>query len=289
MLPMEIIDTHVHFWDRAKPFNAWLDSPSDFCGDCDAINHSYLPSHYRQDTQGKVAKAIHVEAATPSYARQEVEWFLQLAKTEPLLQGMLAGVQLASDEAPALLDFYASEPLVKGVREIFITSPGSTASEAEQIYSNQRWSERFGQLGKQGLNFDLLVSGQQLEVTYHFLKRFPETVTVLEHFCLPGAEGVSTWQAGMRNLAELTQVNVKLSAPAMLGWLWGGFSFNESVLFLLETFGVERCLFGSNFPVDKLYQNFSEHFSQYEKLLITLSEDERHALLVRNAERIYRV
>ncbi len=124
---MEIIDAHVHFWDRSKPYNGWLDSSSnDFLGEIVPISHSYLPGDYLADINDfTVRKAIHIEAASPMYAAQEVEWLVGLTKLEPLLQGVVAGIELASEQVTNQLSCYSEEPLVKGVRDIIARGAAS--------------------------------------------------------------------------------------------------------------------------------------------------------------------
>ncbi len=169
------------------------------------------------------------------------------------------------------------------------SSPQANKAQAQRLFDNQRWRRGFAALARLNLSFDLQISWQQLEAGYNFLKNFPETVVVIDHFGFPAANALEVWREGMQKLAQLPNIFVKLSGLAMLNWPAQGLILTDLTNFLLEAFGIERCLFGSNFPVDKLYVSFEQSFSGYQKALAGLSAVELQAVLKTNAERVYRI
>jgi predicted TIM-barrel fold metal-dependent hydrolase len=101
--------------------------------------------------------------------------------------------------------------------------------------------------------------------------------------------GLQAWRTGMEALAQRPNVAVKISGLAMLDWQWTTDSLRPFVQQTLEIFGPERCLFASNFPVDRLFGAFARQYSAYESLTATLSVAERVQVFATNAERIYRI
>jgi predicted TIM-barrel fold metal-dependent hydrolase len=101
--------------------------------------------------------------------------------------------------------------------------------------------------------------------------------------------GLQAWRVGMQALAQQQNVAVKISGLAMLDWQWTLDSLRPFVLQTIELFGTERCLFASNFPVDRLFGSFARHYGAYQTLTATLSATERAQVFVTNAERIYRI
>jgi predicted TIM-barrel fold metal-dependent hydrolase len=101
--------------------------------------------------------------------------------------------------------------------------------------------------------------------------------------------GLQAWRAGMQALAQQPNVTVKISGLAMLDWHWTTNSLRPFVLQTLEIFGPERCMFASNFPVDRLFGSFTRQYGAYQSLTAHLSTSERDQVFAGNAERIYRV
>ena len=122
--------------------------------------------------------------------------------------------------------------------------------------------------------------------------RHPDTPMILNHTGMPAdrdAAGLQAWRTGMQALAQQPNVAVKISGLAMLDWQWTIESLRPFVLQTLDIFGTERCLFASNFPVDRLFGSFARQYGAYQSLTATLSPTERAQLFASNAERIYRI
>jgi predicted TIM-barrel fold metal-dependent hydrolase len=103
------------------------------------------------------------------------------------------------------------------------------------------------------------------------------------------AVGLQAWRVGMQALAQRPNVAVKISGLAMLDWQWTTDSLRPFVQQTLEIFGPDRCLFASNFPVDRLFGAFARQYGAYQSLTATLSATERVKVFAANAERIYRI
>jgi predicted TIM-barrel fold metal-dependent hydrolase len=102
-------------------------------------------------------------------------------------------------------------------------------------------------------------------------------------------EGIQRWQRGMRKLAAASNVVVKISGLGTVDWKWTVERIRPFVLQTIESFGVSRCMFASNFPVDKLYNNFDTLYGAFREITKHFSADERECLFRDNAARYYRL
>jgi predicted TIM-barrel fold metal-dependent hydrolase len=121
---------------------------------------------------------------------------------------------------------------------------------------------------------------------------FPDTPIIINHTGLPAdrsAEGLAAWRAAMAQVAECSNVAVKISGIGVPGQAWTADANREVVMTTIDLFGVERCLFASNFPVDGLCASFDEIFDGFDAITRGFSHDERQQLFHDNAVRIYAI
>ncbi|MGF6639659.1 amidohydrolase family protein [Paraburkholderia tuberum] len=102
-------------------------------------------------------------------------------------------------------------------------------------------------------------------------------------------EEIEGWKQGMKSLASAPNVFCKISGLGMGDWKWTVDSIRPFVLHAIEAFGANRCMFASNFPVDKLFSSYDAVFNAFKEITQEFSSDERRALFHDNAERVYRL
>jgi predicted TIM-barrel fold metal-dependent hydrolase len=100
---------------------------------------------------------------------------------------------------------------------------------------------------------------------------------------------IEGWKRGMTSLASADNVFCKISGLGMGDWKWTEDSIRPFVLHAIEAFGVNRCMFASNFPVDRLFSSYDAVFDAFKAITRDFSADERRALFHDNAERVYRL
>jgi predicted TIM-barrel fold metal-dependent hydrolase len=100
---------------------------------------------------------------------------------------------------------------------------------------------------------------------------------------------IDGWKKGMKLLASASNVSCKISGLGMADWKWTVDSIRPFVLDAIDAFGVERCMFASNFPVDKLFSSYDAVFDAFKAMTNDFSDSERRALFHDNAERVYRL
>ena len=142
------------------------------------------------------------------------------------------------------------------------------------------------------MSFDVQVYYQQMPDVAAMARRNPDVQFILDHAGMAAerdAAGITGWRQGMRLLADCPNVAVKLCGYGMLDLHWTVDSIRPFVLEPIDWFGKERCMFASNFPVDRLMATYDRLWNAYREIAAGCSADESHALFYANAERIYRL
>lgn len=185
-------------------------------------------------------------------------------------------------------------PVDPGVRQEAWFDPASTRADIprEDLLSNPAWQEGYRALAEFGLSFDLLVWPAQLPQAAAIAAETPTVPVVLEHLGLPDPArdaGLRTWRTGIAALAELRHACVKLSAFSWLGNPRDERAVRSVVSELLAVFGPQRCMVGSNFPVEGLAGDFGSLYELVLASLRDLSNEQRADVLAGTARRFYRI
>jgi predicted TIM-barrel fold metal-dependent hydrolase len=289
--PLKIVDAHHHLWDLGAVSYPWLEAevdPTGPIGDYSALQRDYLVTSYLSDigSNGVVA-SVHVQAeCDPADPVAETRWLQAVADRHGLPNAIVGGVKLESEDAESVLAGHREAPLFRGVRQMLDRGDG------RQLLSNDRWRRGLRLLARHDLSFDLQVTSDQLEDAAALATQNDDIVFVLNHCGWPAdrsAAGLDQWRRGIRALSALPHVFVKVSGLAMFDRDLTPESAQPIVGELFDAFGVERCLFGSNFPVDKLFVSYDEVRRCLMECTRTLSVPERNAFFYDNAYRVYRL
>ena len=149
-----------------------------------------------------------------------------------------------------------------------------------------------GAMAERGLSLQADTPFTRMPELGALANRFPRMWFMLGHTGLPeerSAGYVEAWRRGLRDLARRDNVVVKISGLGMGDHPWTVESIKPFVLEAIEAFGVERCMFGTNWPVDRLYSSLPDLVDAYRTLIADLSPAEQRDLLLHNAERFYRM
>ncbi|MEX0923368.1 MAG: amidohydrolase family protein [Rhodovibrionaceae bacterium] len=296
---LRIVDAHHHLWDLEKHFYPWLSPdplPPAMAGDCTPIAKTYGVEDYLADAAGQnLIKSVHVEAGFDYTAPlDETRWLQELADAHDFPQGIVAKASLQEPEVEALLAAQREHRNVRGIRHMvsWHEVPKNTFIDRPDLLTDSAWLAGFALLEKYDLSFDLQVYPPQMRDAAALARAHPGTSIVLVHTGMPldrDPESRELWHSGMKALAEQPNVTVKITGLAMFDHDWTVQSLRPYVLETIDLFGTERCMFGSNFPVDKLYSSFSAIFDAFKEITRGFSDGERQALFAENAERIYRI
>ena len=295
-MPRRIVDAHHHFWDLGRNRHPWLcdEPPIAFrYGDYAALRRNYLKADYLRDAaaasvevQGTVYVETEWDAADP---RGEMRYVESLIRDTGLPTVAVGHTRLDAPEAAELLAYHAAFPFVRSIRHKPRANPRPGMAEPGGM-TDSVWRRGFAQLAPLGLRFDLQTPWWHMGEAAALARDFPDTALIINHAGLPAdrsAEGLAGWRTAMAQVADCPNVCVKISGIGVPGKAWTAQANGPIVHHLIEVFGVTRCMFASNFPVDSLCGSFEAIFGGFGDIVADLSDDEQDALFRRNAIRIY--
>jgi predicted TIM-barrel fold metal-dependent hydrolase len=297
MAKRRIVDAHHHLWDLGRSYNyPWLqDRPlgEGLLGDIAPIAVDYRVADYRADSAGHdVVKSVHIEAV-PQDPVEETRWLQGVAEQTGFPHAIVARVELQKPDAEALIAEHRRFRNLRGIRHIVNWHANQKWTFTDHDFlTDEAWLQGFALLKKYDLSFDLQLYPGQMAEAAKLAQRHPETRIVLNHAGMPverDPAAVSAWRAGMRALAACDNVVAKISGLGMVEWRWSEESIRPFVRETIELFGVDRCMFGSNFPVDRLYSSFDALYGAFERIVADFSENEKTKLFHDNAIRVYRI
>jgi predicted TIM-barrel fold metal-dependent hydrolase len=294
--PRAIVDAHHHVWDPDVNYYPWLrDKPVHGFryGDYSAIKRRYLVSDYLTDARHwQVAGTVYVEAEwDPTDPTGEMDFIAGLRRTSGYPSVAVGQIRLDEGAAEATLEKFADHDFVRSVRQ----KPRANASPSDGAaggMTDGRWREGFAALRKHELRFDLQTPWWHLHEAADLARDFPDTQIIINHAGLPadrGEAGLSAWRAAMARVAGCPNVAVKISGIGTPGLPWTVDRNRGVVLTVIDLFGIERCMFGSNFPVDSLCARFDEIYEGFDAITAGFSSDDRQGLFHDNAVRIYAI
>ena len=297
---LEITDCHHHLWDLQANYYPWLTDTvkKRVCGDYEKIrNRNFLLKDFRQNRGAlKVDRMVHVEAVIDrSDPVQETAWLQSIANeetSEGFPQGIVAHAGMERENIESVLEGHCEHPNIRGIRdfvhEAWIDPENPQTSQLE----NAIWRDNIGLLKKHGLSFDLQVYWQQMKEAAALVESHPDQPFVLVHIGQPAyqdEENSEGWRNGMKLLSQQPNLVVKLSGFGMFDRNWTVDSIRPWIHDTIEWFGVDRCLFASNFPVDGLARGYQEYWESYYEVVKDFSDDEKRMLFDTNARRVYGV
>lgn len=294
MHDLPFVDAHVHLWDLERIQYPWLtppfsdDGPN---GSVEAIARTYLIEDYRAESaRWTVAGMVHVEAgASPAHALLETEWLSDMAEVEDLPSGLVAFAALDDPDVGPLLAAHARHKRVRAIRHIVNWHADPRRSYTPRdLTGDELWRWGFALLGRHGLSFDCQAYPGQFPELARLFARHPEIPVVVNHAGM-GVDSPDEWRQGMKLLASLPHVSVKISGLGFCFRPWDRSSVKARVLDTIDIFGTARAMFASDFPTDRLFASFDATLGTYAEAIHDLSDGEKRALWGGNANRIYRL
>lgn len=282
------VDSHHHLWDMSKGFYHWLEeedpAETEVVGDYSSIRRSYRIEDLLADFEGSnVVKSVHIQAEYGGDDQAwETAWLQSVADEHGYPHAIVAKTDLAADGARAELERHAEHANMRGVRN-FVQGDDLLAPE---------FGRGLKALSDLGMVYDLNSTWEGLDGARRAAEHFGDLQIILGHCGVPmerTPEYFDAWRAGMATLAGAPNVACKISGLGMTDHAWTTESIRPWVLASIEAFGVERCMFGSNWPVDSLYSSYRAVVEAYREITADFSADERAALFSQNAERYYRI
>jgi L-fuconolactonase len=272
------LDSHQHFWRYSASEYPWMQPGRPICRD-------FLP----QDLQPLLA-ATGLEGSIAVQARQTLDenrFLLALADAHPLVKGVVGWVDLRSDRVEEQLAEFAKHPKFVGVRHVVQDEPD------DDFLIRPDFLRGIGTLKQFKLTYDLLIFPKQLPAAIKLVGQFPDQAFALDHIAKPPIkEGtLSPWREQIRELAKFSNVLCKVSGLVTeTCWTsWKPDDFRPCLDLIFAAFGVERLMYGSDWPVCLLAGNYERVFGLANDYVATLPSEAKAQFFGGNAARFYRV
>lgn len=278
MKPGHRIDAHQHFWRYDAADYPWID------GSMEALRRDFLPADL-----AKIIGKAGIDGVVSVQAREslaETEWLLELARTHEFIRGVVGWLPLGDARLPEILDRLGDRRELVGARCVVQGRPAGFLDAAA-------FNTGVTGLTASGLVYDLLIFANQLKEATRFVDRHPNQVFVLNHAGKPEIRGksIKAWGNRLRELARRDNVSCKVSGMVTeADWRqWSPGKLHPYYEVVLDAFGVERILFGSDWPVCLLATRYRTWTEMVETWTSTLSKREQSLVMGGNALRIYKL
>lgn len=293
MIPL--VDAHHHIWRQADL--AWLQGPPQprIFGEYAAIRRDYPIEEYVAEARAAgVVRSVYVQTNWPAgREEEEVAWVQSVADRHGFPHAIVGYADLAAPAVGAALDRMMKHSRLRGIRQQLHWHEKDLYRFASRpdLMDDPAWRVGLGEVARRGLLFELQVFAGQMMASARLVRAFPQATFVLMHAGMledRSPDGWTRWRAGMRALAAAPNVHVKLSGLGTFARACSGEVWSPVIRETVELFGPGRCMFGSNFPIEKLWTTYEEVARVTTECLSGLSADERRAVLHDTAVRVYR-
>jgi len=296
--PLRIVDAHHHLWDLTALKYGWLsDGPNaldSLLPDPSRLKQNYTIYDFKEDIKNQnVVKSVHIEAACAD-GKGEVKWVQSIADQYGFPNAIVAHADLTSPNLRELLDYLRTFPNVRGIRHTawwHDSNPKLQISQ-EDYFKNETWIKGLEVLAEYGYSFDLQVWQHQLREAATVVARVPKVLFILNHTGYPAGTDEASfkeWKEGMAVLAKNPNVVAKISGLGIQFHNWTVEVIRPYVLGVIEVFGVDRSIFASNFPVDKLMSDYDTLFNAFKEIVKEFPREDLDKLFHDNACRYYRI
>lgn len=273
------IDAHQHFWIFDPVRDSWITD------DMAVIRRDFLPADLQP-----ILQQNHIDGCIAVQADQsEIQnsFLLELASENDFIKGVVGWVDLRAKNIEERLDYYSQFENMKGFRHVL------QGEEDRALMLKPEFMNGIGKLKKHGFTYDILIFPDQLQYVPEFVNAFPDQKFVIDHIAKPDIKNhkVADWAREMRTIAELDNVWCKVSGMVTeADWKnWKVDDFEPYLDVVFEAFGVEKVMFGSDWPVCQVaapYKAMANIVTQYTS---TLSLSEQSVFWGENAVNFYNI
>ena len=259
------IDSHHHFWKYDPVTYSWMNEKMG------VLKKDYQPEDLKEEiNSSNIDGVISVQA---DQSMRETDDLLKHANEHSFIQGVVGWFPLAEPELEGLLERYASNPWLKGVRHVVQDEPD------DRFILGDAFNAGIRRLKPHNLVYDILIYERQLGASIEFVDRHPGQVFVLDHVAKPriGDQVIEPWKTQMFDMAKRENVYCKLSGMATeADWQsWTKEDLWPYIEIALEAFGPARMMLGSDWPVARLAVEYGDWMNLCRESISSLSETDR--------------
>jgi predicted TIM-barrel fold metal-dependent hydrolase len=279
---MRIVDTHQHLWDLDLFRYSWLDSLPE-------LNRSFRMADYLAAAKGlNVVKSVHLEADVDEpYMLDETRHLSALAdQPDNPLEGIVACGRPERADFKAYLDKIADRPKLKGIRRVLHTQP-------DEVGRGPTFIKNVAALSGYGLSFDICVLARQLPIATNLVASCPDVIFILDHCGIPQVKekNLDPWRSHIAEIAKFPNVSCKISGLVAYAdpETWTAEDLRPFVEHVIGSFGWDRVLFGSDWPVCTLSASFQQWVEALQAITQSAGQANQGKLFFDNAVRVYKL
>lgn len=273
------IDSHHHLWQYSAEEYGWIDDAMGL------LKRDFLPRDLNA-----VMQAAGIDGSVAVQARQTVEetdWLLSLADEYAAIRGVVGWAPISGGDLPAILDKLCERKKLKGLRHVLQAEPD------EHYMLRPDFNAGIRTLRQYGLAYDILIYERQLSQAIQFVDRHPEQIFVLDHIAKPRIRDgvVEPWASMMREMGRRENVWCKVSGLVTeANWVsWTADSLKPYMDTVVEAFGPQRLLAGSDWPVCLVACSYARWFEILNEYFASFSVAEREAIFGGTAMQVYKL
>ena len=270
------IDAHQHFWHYNAENYAWIDDSMR------TIQRDFLPADLEPILQKNGFDGCVLVQVNQT--EQENHDFLKFAELYDFIKGVVGWVDLRAENLWARLSYFKQFSKLKGFRHIVQGEPVGFMQQESFINGIKKLSDF-------GYTYDILVYPKQLKDALHLVRECPDNKFVIDHIAKPDIKSkeISRWSNYMKEIAQHQNVSCKISGMVTeADWhKWKKEDFYIYLDCILEFFGTDRIMYGSDWPVCLVAGAYEEQLSIVQSYFDKLSKAEKDKLFGYNATRFY--
>lgn len=274
----EKLDSHQHFWSVARGDYPWMSS------DDEVLCRDYLPEHLQALMPGARVRQTVIVQAAPTIA--ESKFMLDIAERVDFVAGVVGWIDMESPHAAGELQELAASHWLKGIRPMIEFIPDADWMLGAAV------NEALGAVSESGLCFDAVMRPVHLGRLERVARAHPRLRIVIDHGAKPDiAHGAfSPWDQDIARLARYPNVQCKLSGLLTEAAPGARYETLEPYMQrIVDSFGIERVMWGSDWPVLNVASDYATWAHMCERLLEPIGESARQAIFSRNAREFYRL
>lgn len=272
------IDAHQHFWKYDPAEYEWISE-----------EHSVLKRNFLPADLDPLLEENEIDGCIAVQARQSIEetrWLLELAASHHRVKGVVGWAPLCEPDIAERLDRYSQNSQLVSIRHVIQDEPD------DHFILREDFNRGIQELAPRNLVYDILIYAKHLPQTITFVDRHPNQSFVLDHIAKPTIRAAAFdtgWQKRMLELGKREHVACKLSGMVteVADATWETPLFEPYFETVLNAFGPNRLLAGSDWPVCLLRAEYTQWHQTIRAMIGSLSENEQSAILGENAARIY--
>ncbi len=290
-----IVDCNVHLWDQRDNPVFWLSDRTlvrDMLGDYDSLPGTYALADYRQETRGYDVRGVIWSDAGAADPLAAADWVSRQQDGDGALPviGLVTLGDPASAAFAGLVEGCRQRPLIRSIRMRLVPGLSGPAGGGD-LLDDPLVRDNLTLLAGSGLVATVEAASSQLSTVSRLAAQFPDLKIVIDHFGWPAPGPDGGGLAGhIHRLASLAAAGNVATRIDAIGTIFGGWALPQIRPWLLEVtgiFGPQRCMLGSDLPIENLRSGFGPLYAAYDAIFSGFSDDERAMLFHRTAERWY--